>query len=146
MQISFLQRIRKSDHPPAVRETGAAAPHQKMKGVENILGDIVIEAVIQIMTHPAMIVNATIPGQKENGKDPPGKRVVAAENTQNIISTEAGTLPVGPIMVQRENIQNPGKRKENEGIENKLYLFPNPISIQSFLLYSILDPTPKFEG
>ncbi|PPD97767.1 hypothetical protein GOBAR_DD05228 [Gossypium barbadense] len=144
--ISFLQRIRKSDHPPAVRETGAAAPHQNMKGVENILGDIVIEAVIHTVTHPVMIVIATIPGQKENGKDPPGKRVVAAENTQNIISTEAGTLPVGPIMVQRENIQNPGKRKENEGIENKLYLFPNPISIQSFLLYSILDPTPKFEG
>ncbi|KAE8695046.1 G patch domain-containing protein TGH-like protein [Hibiscus syriacus] len=116
-KIRSFQRIRNSNHPPAVREIGAAVPHQKMKGVENIQNEIVIEAATHIAIHPVMIMNTTVLGQKEKGKDHPRERVVPAENTQNIINTEAGTLPAGPIVVRRGNIQKPGKRKENGEIK-----------------------------
>ncbi|XVE56710.1 hypothetical protein DITRI_Ditri04bG0032700 [Diplodiscus trichospermus] len=91
------------------------------RGVENVLGNIVIEAVTHTVIHLVIIMIAIVLVQKD-GIDPPEKRVVA-ENTQNIIKTEAETLLAGLIMVPRRNNQKPGKRNENEGIEHKLLLF-----------------------
>ncbi|OMO70033.1 hypothetical protein COLO4_28807 [Corchorus olitorius] len=90
-----------------------------MKGVESILGDNVIEAVIHILIHPLIIEIAAALGQKVEGKNPPGKRVVAVENTQNIISIETGTLPADLIIVLQGNIQKQGKRNENGRTKNK---------------------------
>ena len=118
---SLLMRTGNPDHPLSNEETGAAVPRKK-KGVENILGDIVIEAVIHIVIHPLIIEIVDALGQKIGGKNPLGKRVAAAENTQNIINTETGTLPADPVMVLRGNIQKPGKRNENGRIENKILL------------------------
>lgn len=127
MWKSLLKRIGEPNHPPGNKETGAAVPHQKMKGVENILGSIVIEAVIHVVIHPLIIEIATVLGQKGDGKNPLGRSLVAAENTQNIINTEIGTLPADPVMVLRGNIQKPGKRNENGGIEHK-HLFSSFLS------------------
>ncbi|XP_022769757.1 uncharacterized protein LOC111313343 isoform X2 [Durio zibethinus] len=137
----FAQDDKKVKSPSMHPRNRTVVPHQKMKGVENILGDIVIEAVI----HGAIIVIATVLGQKEEGKIPPWKRVVAAENTQNVISTETGTLPEGPIKALRGNIQKPGKRNKTEGLNISFYFFHSHLHIENSGCISSWIQLPKFD-
>ena len=116
-------RIAKLKHPQAVAKIGTAIHHQKMKGAESSPGDIGIEVVIQIVIHPVIIEIVTVLGQKGERKNPLERKVVAAEDTQNIISIEAGILRADLDMIVIENIEKLRERNGKRGIDMKL-LFP----------------------
>jgi hypothetical protein len=92
------------------------AVHQKMKGVENALGIIGVEVVIQIvkLLHLMIIGTCPVQGLKGERREALGKRV-AAENTRSIISMREGTLSADLIVALRKNEEMP--RGRNEGRE-----------------------------
>jgi len=55
--------------------------------------------------------------QKEERKDPLERKAVAAKNTQNMISREAGILRPDLDMRVTENMEKPRERSVKRGIE-----------------------------
>lgn len=128
IQKRLLKRIRKLlEQPRAITKIGITVHHQKMKGVESGLGNIGIEAVVQIaVIHQLIIEIDIILGQKGERMNRLERKAVAAEDTQNIISRgEAGILRQNLDMIAKESMENPREIDAKGGIDStKKVLFP----------------------
>jgi len=91
IQKRWSKRIRKQKHTRAVIKIERRVHHQKMRGIESGLGEI-DTGVIQMVIHLVTIEIDIVVDQKEERKDPLERKAVAAKNTQNMISREAGIL------------------------------------------------------
>jgi hypothetical protein len=87
-------------------------------------GDIGIDTAIQIVIRRVIIETASILGLKGERKDPHEKRAAVAENTQNITSVGAESLPVDMIIPLRRNAQKPREISTKGGIEHEVCIPP----------------------
>ena len=111
-----------------------------MIGVEVTPDDVGIEAMIQIVIHPAVMV-VIILDQKGSEKNILEKRAAAAEGILNIMIAEARTLLVDLVMTVRRNMLKLRGRNIKGGVEQELWFHKYRFRANLVVFGEILFPS-----